>query len=277
MALPLSGYTVALPETRQLDVLAALLERRGAAVWRCPMVAILDAPDPGPIEDWLHAFLRNPPDELILLTGEGLRRLVDFAKRRHLKDELVAQLAKVRKITRGPKPVRALKELGLEAELVAIAPTTDGVIQTLQAQDLQGHRVDVQLYGTEPNEKLIEFLRAAGATVRTVAPYIYADAADDAKVQDLIQAMTQGVIQAIAFTSQAQYRRLQQVAERHGLTAELATGLAQVKVAAVGPVVAEDLQHHRVRVDLMPEEAFFMKPLVSALVKSFTGKEDTQV
>jgi len=277
MTLPLSGYTVALPETRQLDVLAGLLERRGATVWRCPMVAILDAPDPGPVEDWLHTFLHSPPDELILLTGEGVRRLADFAQRRHLKDELVAQLAKVRKITRGPKPVRALKELGLHAELVAIAPTTDGVIQTLKDQDLQGHRVDVQLYGTDPNERLIEFLQAAGASIRTVAPYIYADAADDAKVLDLIRAMAKGAVQAIAFTSQAQYRRLQQVAEHNGLSLELAHGLAQVKVAAVGPVVAADLQHHQVRVDVMPQEAFFMKPLVSALVKSLTGEEDAEV
>ncbi len=276
MAEPLTGYTVALPEMRQLDVLAGLLERRGATIWRCPMVAILDAPDPAPVEAWLQAFLRDPPDDLILLTGEGVRRLVAFAQARDLKEALVTQLGQVRKITRGPKPVRALKELGLQAEQVAVAPTTDGVIQTLQAEDLRGRHVDVQLYGSEPNEKLIEFLRGAGASVRTVAPYVYADAIDDTKVRELIEALAQGRIQAIAFTSQPQYRRLRQVAERQGLVSELEAGLARVKVAAVGPVVAADLQRHQVRVDLMPQESFFMKPLVSALVKSLTGQEDTQ-
>jgi len=37
------------PETRELEVFAAMLERRGASVVRCPLVAIHDAPDPAPV------------------------------------------------------------------------------------------------------------------------------------------------------------------------------------------------------------------------------------
>jgi len=40
---PLAGRTVAVPETRELEVFAAMLERRGASVVRCPLVAIHDA------------------------------------------------------------------------------------------------------------------------------------------------------------------------------------------------------------------------------------------
>jgi uroporphyrinogen-III synthase len=39
----LSGRTIAVPETRELDVFSSMLERRGATVLRCPLVAILDA------------------------------------------------------------------------------------------------------------------------------------------------------------------------------------------------------------------------------------------
>ena len=35
---PLTGRTVAVPEARELQVVAALLERRGARVLRCPLV-----------------------------------------------------------------------------------------------------------------------------------------------------------------------------------------------------------------------------------------------
>ena len=45
--LPLAGRTVALPETRELDSCARMLEEKGAAVHRCPLVGIRDAPDPG--------------------------------------------------------------------------------------------------------------------------------------------------------------------------------------------------------------------------------------
>ena len=44
---PLKGRVIAIPETREVEIFAAMLERRGATVVRCPMVAILDAPDPG--------------------------------------------------------------------------------------------------------------------------------------------------------------------------------------------------------------------------------------
>src|SRR5256885_8420178 len=46
---PLAGRTIAVPETRELEVFAAMLERRGASVVRCPLVAIRDAPDPAPV------------------------------------------------------------------------------------------------------------------------------------------------------------------------------------------------------------------------------------
>ncbi len=45
----LRGRTVAVAESRELEVFASLLERRGARVLRYPLVTILDAPDPAPV------------------------------------------------------------------------------------------------------------------------------------------------------------------------------------------------------------------------------------
>src|SRR5215510_10972850 len=66
----LAGRTIAVPETRELDVFASMLERRGATVLRCPLVTILDAPDPVPVLDWIRWFVSGACDDLILLTGE---------------------------------------------------------------------------------------------------------------------------------------------------------------------------------------------------------------
>ncbi|TLY84992.1 MAG: hypothetical protein E6K44_12885 [Gammaproteobacteria bacterium] len=171
---PLAGRTIAVPETRELEVFAAMLERRGASVVRCPLVAIRDAP----------------------------------------------------------------------------------------------RRVGVQLYGTEPNTPLVEFLERAGATVRCVAPYVYADAADDAAVQGLIARLSAGEVDAIAFTSTPQVERLFAVAP----AATVCAALGQTLVAAVGPVVAGALERHGVSARLMPEESFFLKPLTTVLEEALGAR-----
>lgn len=269
--LPLATRTIALPETRMLDVLAGLLERRGAMIWRCPMVAILDHPNEAAVLQWLREFIQDPPALTILLTGEGLRRLLGFAERAGLTREFGEALACQPMLVRGPKPARVLKELGLDARWNAAAPTTAGVIETLQGMALAGQTVGVQLYGDEPNLPLMTALQQSGAVPRPVAPYVYAPKSDDDQIVALIHALDQGRIDAIVFTSQPQYRRLRDVAQRHGLSEALLRGMARTRVAAIGPVAADDLARQGIRVDVMPTDSFFMKPLVTELVRAFSG------
>jgi uroporphyrinogen-III synthase len=270
----LAGRTIAVPETRELDVFAAMLERRGASVLRCPLVAILDAPDPLPVLDWIRWFGSGACDDLILLTGEGLRRLLGCIERNEpaLRANFVAQLARVRRITRGPKPARALRELGLKPDIAAASPTTSGVIASLAAEQLADRSVGVQLYGTEPNVPLIEFLQRAGARVRTVAPYIYATKSDDAAVTVLLDRLMRGEVDAIAFTSAAQVDRLFAIAD----AAQVQAALARTHVAAVGPIVADALAQRAVHVASMPQDSFFMKPLASALEAAFGARNDAR-
>lgn len=274
---PLAGRHIALPESRELDLFADMLLTRGASVLRCPLVSIHDAPDQVLITRWIEHFVSEPWDDLILLTGEGLRRLLGTAERAggSLHEDFIAKLAGVRKLTRGPKPGTALRTIGLKADLVAVEPTTEGVIQTLRGENLRGRRIAVQLYGTEPNLPLIDFLRDAGATVSSVAPYIYADDVEDARVEELVAAILNGQLDAVAFTSATQVRRLFQIGRRQCGEQALINGLRLLKVAAVGPVVADELRERQVRVDLMPESSFFMKPLVRELVKSLGPAANT--
>jgi uroporphyrinogen-III synthase len=259
----LIGRTVAVPETRELEVFAALLERRGARVLRCPLVAIRDAPEPAPVLAFAAELAAGGFDDLILTTGEGLRRIIDCIERHRpqLRTGFLEALACVRKITRGPKPARALRELGLKPDLTAAAPTTAGIIASLTPENLQGRRVAVQLYGTEPNLPLMQFLRGAGASVASVAPYVYADATDDQAVRALLARLATGEVDAIAFTSTPQVERLFAVAD----AATVSEALRHTLVAAVGPVVGETLRRHGIEARLMPEDSFFLKPLTAAL------------
>lgn len=266
-AVSLAGQVVAVPESRQLDILADLLIARGARVIRVPLVAILDAVDQGVITNWLQEFIENPGDYLVVLTGEGLRRLSAAAERQGCQEQFIAALDKVCKICRGPKPGRTLKEMGLKPDLLGKAPTTPGIIEALDELELQGKRVAVQLYGEEPNLLLIDYLHSRGAIVSTVAPYIYAPDSDESKVLELINSLYAGSVTMMTFTSQPQFLRLLEVARKAGIEERLFAGLARVKIAAVGPVVADQLRGAGVAVAVMPESLFFMKPMVTELVR----------
>jgi len=264
---PLAGRVVALPETRELDRLADLLEAEGARAWRCPLLTILDAPDPRPIDAWLDELIAGRLTDVVFLTGEGVRRMLAVAERGGRRDQAVAALGRVRKITRGPKPARALKEVGLGPDLAAAVPTSRGIMDELGGLDLRGRHVGLQLYGEEPSHELRAFLEArTGTAVPVVAPYVYAPASDAAKVIELIGELTAGRVDAIAFTSAAQVERLVTVARESGLDAALERAWPQVKVAAIGPVAVETLRKHGIEATIVPERAYVMKRLVAAIV-----------
>jgi uroporphyrinogen-III synthase len=125
--------------------------------------------------------------------------------------------------------------------------------------------VGLQLYGSDPNEPLVRFLRGAGATVSTVAPYVYAPASDTTKVADLVAAMGAGTIDVIAFTSASQVDRLWEVAQENKLEPALREALKRTRVAAIGPIVREALEDRGVTPDIVPEEPFIMKRLSAAI------------
>jgi uroporphyrinogen-III synthase len=261
----LENRVVAVPEARQLDVLANLLERRGARVLRCPLVSIEDSPDQASVIGWIDRLIALPTDLVVLYTGEGVERLVKCARRAGRETEFVAALARTPKLTRGPKPKRALRVLELTAEHAATEPTTAGLVATARALGSPLRRVAIQLYSESQDRQLIEHFERGGVTVDCVAPYVYASAADDDRVAGLIGELAAGRVAAIAFTSKTQVQRLLALAKQRKLEAVLRAGLERTKVAAVGPVVAAELARDDIRVDASPTDSYTMKPLVTSL------------
>ena len=213
-----------------------------------------------------------PFTELVILTGEGLRRLLGRAERIGKHAEAVAAIGRLRTITRGPKPARALKDVGLSPTIAARVPTSAGVAELLATLELKGRRVGLQLYGTEPNLPLVSAIEACGATVRTVAPYVYAPAADEERVASFIAAMGAGTLDAVAFTSASQVDRLFDVAEKRQLLDALRAGLARTKVASVGPVVTESLTDRGVTIAIGLDHGFVMKNLCNAIAATLGPK-----
>ena len=258
----LSDRIIAVPESREIELFAQLLEEHGARVLRCPLLTIQNAPNTKALQDWLMLLTRHALDDLILMTGEGIVRLLSFAREMGMERDAIDALRRVRKITRGPKPARILKQFGMTADLHADVPTTEGIIAALLKENMTSRSVGVQLYGDDPNERLISFLEKAGAIPKPVIAYIYAPVSDDQHCIELIQTMAAGQVDLIAFTSANQIRRLREVVSRHQLQEMLALGLQKTQVAAIGPVVAEELRRNFIRVDVVPKERFVLKQFV---------------
>ena len=222
---PLAGRSIALLETREAERLGQMLREQGAEVVSVPAVAIVDAADPAPVLAWIERFVADPADYLVLLTGEGLSRLHasgDAGRHRrrfcrcarphdddHPRPEAGAGAARARSCPAAPR----------RAE-----PTTEGVIALLSGLDLRGRRVGVQLYPEAPS-RLADFLETAGALPDPVTPYEYAAAASDEALAGLIEQIVAGGIDAVAFTSASQARRLFELARERGETDRLTAAL----------------------------------------------------
>jgi uroporphyrinogen-III synthase len=273
MADRLNGYRILILETREEAQFSRLLAEQGADVLQCPMFAIHDVPDPAPLEGWIARSIERPLDDLVLMTGEGLRRLMKVARHSGLDQKFVAALKAPRKFARGPKPGRALREIGLEPQMTTEKPTSEGVIEMLARLDLSGHRVGLQLYPDKDHAALIGAIAAQGAEVDAVTPYVYDAQAADANIAVAIEEMAEGKIDAIALTNLGQVRRLIEVARANGREARLREGLARTPIASVGPAVSDELKSHGLRTDIYPaNDAYFMKPLISAMAAAL-GKD----
>ena len=266
MADRLNGYRILILETREEAQFSRLLTEQGADVLQCPMFRIHDTPDSAAVEAWIRRCIDKPFDDLALMTGEGLRRLIKVAGRMGGEQNFIAALGKARKFARGPKPGRALREIGLEPQVTTERPTSEGIIEMLARVDLKGHRVGLQLYPDKDHGVLTGAITAQGAEVDAVTPYVYDSQAADANIIAAIEEMAAGAIDAIALTNLGQIRRLIEVARAHGFEARLREGLAKTPIASVGPAVSDELKSHGLRTDIYPaNDAFFMKPLISAM------------
>jgi uroporphyrinogen-III synthase len=274
MADRLTGTRILILETREEAQFSKLLAEQGAEVVQCPIFTIQDAPDPAPVEAWIRRAIDKPLDDLVLMTGEGLRRIVKLARACGLDQAFVAALAKSRKFTRGPKPGKALRENGLEAQQTTEKPTTEGVIEMLGRLDLRGRRLGLQLYPDKDHSTLTGALAAQGAEVDTVLPYVYDSKAADANIVIAIEDMAEGRIDAIALTNLGQVRRLIEAAKAHGSEAKLRAGFERTLIASVGPAVSGELAAHGLRTDISPaDDAYFMRPLISAMAAALAERK----
>ena len=242
----LAGLRVVSFEARRAEELATLVERHGAEVFRAP--ALREAPLPAGAEAlaFARALEAGSVDAVVLLTGVGTRALAyALAAECPRFGEL---LRRTRVVARGPKPLAALRELGVtDARPVPEPHTSREVLRVVDGLGLAaGALVAVQEYGA-PVPALADGLQVRGFRVLPVPVYRWALPDDTRPLRAGAARVAAGAVDVVVFTNSAQVEHLFRIADD---PERVRAGLRQAVVASVGPVTSEALEAHGVPADL---------------------------
>ena len=263
----LRGRTVAVPESRALDMFSDMIAAHGAEIVRCPLVRVRPLQDNQALDAWIGRLTAGGHDLLAFYTGEGVDRILDRADEIGSREGVLEAFARLPKLVRGPKPLRALRKLGCGDKITKAAqPTTNGLIALIAGLKAGGGTIGFQVYPDAPEDRLAEACRSSGFGYDPVTPYVYAADESDGTVVEVIRRMAAGEIDLIAFTSQSQVQRLIEVAERRGIRSEMGKALASTRIAAVGPITEQAIVEAGGKVQIRPE-VFHMKPLVAEMIQ----------
>jgi uroporphyrinogen-III synthase len=214
-------------------------------------------------------LLAGKYEMVIFLTGVGTRALLAVVETKYKREDYIAALARVQIVARGPKPVAALRELGLTPAVTAPEPNTwRELLQALDAATnpssdlrLRGARVAVQEYGVS-NPELLLGLRERGASVTPVPVYQWALPQDLTPLRSAVQALSNGEIDVVFFTTSVQAAHLFQIATEMHLEDLMRRGLQRAVIASIGPTTSEELRRRGIVPDLEPSH-----PKMGFLVK----------
>ena len=258
-----NGLTVAAFESRMAVEIARLIERHGGEPLVSPALREVPLDDNSAALKFGVKLTTERVDLLILLTGVGTTALFDLLKTRYPWSSIVAALKQTALVARGPKPVAALKALGLQPTLTVPEPNTwVDLISTLdEYRPVKGLRVAVQEYGVS-NPDLLEALKQRGAEVFPVPIYHWALPDDLAPLRQALNNIISGKVSVLLITNAAQVDHVMEVLEKDGKVEPFRTALKKMVVASIGPTASERLRHYEWPVDLEPSH-----PKMGVLIK----------
>jgi uroporphyrinogen-III synthase len=252
----LAGVRVVTLESRRAAEIAQLLAHHGATVIGAPALREVPIEENAAALELVRRLEAGELDAVILLTGVGTRALVEAVRARCPTERLVELLRTVPIVARGPKPVAALRALGLTPAVRAPEPNTWRELLSAIDRELPvgGRRVAVQEYG-KPSRELLDGLCTRGADVLRVPVYRWALPLDVAPLRAAIERIVTGDADVVVFTTAVQLDHLLQVAgSMPGGTGALRAALrGDVVIAAIGPTAAEALAAAELPVDVLPE------------------------
>ncbi len=252
------GLRVVAFESRMAAEVATMIERRGGIAIIAPAMREVPLEDNHAALDFADRLLAGESEfgVVIFMTGVGTRALFQAMETRHPRASIATALAAIATVARGPKAIRAMRDLGVEPSIVAPEPNTwREVLSTLASQiELKGKRVAIQEYGVS-NHELTAGLEARGARVTIVPVYKWTLPADRAPLRAALNAIAASAADVAIFTSSNQVTNVIQLAEAEGIGDGVKRGFARMAVGSIGPVCSEQIRAYGLRVDFEPEHS----------------------
>ncbi|HEY1066194.1 MAG TPA: uroporphyrinogen decarboxylase, partial [Pirellulales bacterium] len=249
----LAGLHVAAFESRRSEEFTRMLERLGARVSMAPSLRETPLQEDGTAVAFAQDLIAGKYDVVVLMTGVGLRLLLQTIEGKVDRAEFLAALGRVVTVSRGPKPVGALREVGLRPSVVAPEPNTWRELLAMVDREapVGGKRVAVCEYGVS-NTRLLAALRERGAEAESVRIYCWTLPDDIAPLEHNVRQLASGQVDVVAFTSSPQIVHLKLIAERLNLWDDVLAALNNTVVASIGPTCSEAMTEMGLPVDLEP-------------------------
>lgn len=252
---PLEGFVIGALESRRSAEMASLIERFGGTARVSPSLREVPIEKNTVAIDFAHRLITGEVAVVIFLTGVGFRLLLAALEKHIPRQRYLDALADIVTIARGPKPVAAMKEVGLTPTYRVPPPNTwREVLKTIDTHlSIANQTVGLQEYGIS-NPSLVAGLEARGAHVIQVPVYRWELPEDTGPLEENVRRLASGQIDVLLFTSAHQVVNLFRAAERIQMAEALRQGLRKTVIASIGPTTSEMLREFELPVDIEPAE-----------------------
>ncbi len=249
-----AGLHVAAFESRRATEVERMLTQAGAIASVSPSMREIPLAGDDRVVRYARQLVAGEFDVVILMTGVGLRLLVDAIEDPIDREPFLRALASCITIARGPKPTAALKDWGLRPTHQVPEPNTwREILALIDAHvPVAAVPVAVQEYGI-PNQDLVAGLEVRRATVTSAPIYRWGLPTDTAPLEANVRRIANGQIDVVLFTSSQQLVHLLTLASQLGLEEEVRRELRRTVIASIGPTTSATLRRENLPVDLEPE------------------------
>jgi len=252
----LTGLRVLALESRRAGEMAKLIAAYGGKGTVAPSMREIPLESNTEAIAFARTLAANGFDMMIFLTGVGTRALARVVQTIYPIEQFAEALRRIPTVARGPKPVAALKELGVPVTLAVPEPNTwRDLLRALDEKrdslPLAGRRVAVQEYGVS-NPELLAGLVERGAQVTRVPVYQWVLPEDTGPLRAAVNAIVNGEFDVAVFTTSVQIVHLLQIAREMNLEQQVRAGLARIVVGSIGPVTSEELREQGITPDFEP-------------------------